>query len=414
MKRNCWTWSATIYRRFRLRRSRLPLVPRAAIEYVPVRQGKGRSATNKSGEESPHSKIGDGAYRIALAAIVMCAVALSGALSRGADNAVAPFLAIAKDKAAVAEKQDRSVVAGEDGWLFFAPELRSLSIGPFWGDNAIKVSRSAKPQYADPLAAIVDFHQQLQKAKIELLLVPVPAKAAVYPNRLDAKTAKDARGGRRFDPYQRQFYDLLEERGVELLDLLPLFVKASGDNGPAMYCQTDTHWSGAAVAAAAEAIAERVRKQPWPTALTASEKPNYSTQERVVEISGDLARMLNESQPPRETLKLIVVGTPGDDSLTPIAPDRQSPVLLMGDSHTLVFHDPELFATGAGLPDHLALQLGMPVDLLGVRGSGATTTRIELLRRRDNMKDKKLVIWCFSFREFTESFTGWRKVPVLR
>lgn len=349
-----------------------------------------------------------------IAAIVMCVVALGAARTHGADDAVAQFLAIAKEKAVAAEKQERSVVTGERGWLFFAPELQSLSIGPFWGNNAAKVSRSAKPEYADPLAAIVDFHEQLQKAGIELLLVPVPAKAAVDPNRLDASIAKGAAGGRRFDPYQRQFYDLLEERGVEILDLLPLFVKASGDNRPAMYCQTDTHWSGAAVAVAAEAIAERVRKQPWWTALTASEKPDYSTQERAVEISGDLARMLNESQPPSETLKLIVVGTPGDDSFTPIAPDRQSPILLMGDSHTLVFHDPALFATGAGLPDHLALQFGMPVDLIGVRGSGATTTRIELLRRRDNMKGKKLVIWCFSFREFTESFTGWRKVPVLR
>lgn len=349
-----------------------------------------------------------------IAAIVMGVIPLGGTRATGADDAVAQFLAIARVKAAAAEKQERSVVTGERGWLFFAPELRSLSIGPFWGENAIEVSRSSKAEYADPLAAIVDFREQLQKAGIELLLVPVPAKAAVYPNRLDAVTAKGAAIGRRFDPYQRQFYDLLDKRGVETLDLLPLFVKASGDNGPAMYCQTDTHWSGAAVAAAAEAIAERARKQPWWNALTAREKPDYSTQEQVVEISGDLARMLNESQPVRETVKLIVVGTPGGDSLTPIVPDRESPVLLMGDSHTLVFHDPELFATGAGLADHLALRFGMPVDLIGVRGSGATTTRIELLRRRDNMKGKKLVIWCFSFREFTESFTGWRKVPVLR
>lgn len=37
--------------------------------------------------------------------------------------------------------------------------------------------------------------------------------------------------------------------------------------------------------------------------------------------------------------------------LAPIEPDRESPVLLMGDSHTLVFHDPALYARGAGLPD---------------------------------------------------------------
>ncbi|HEX7379907.1 MAG TPA: hypothetical protein VF278_22480 [Pirellulales bacterium] len=407
------TWSAAIYRRIRLRRSRLRVMSRTLIERVPARPKKGRSATNESGDESPHSKVGGSLRRAFLAVSVIWVVVLGVARTYGADDDVARFLAVAKEKAAAAEKEERSVVPGEGGWLFFVPELRSLSIGPFWGDNAVKVSRSSKPEYADPLAAIVDFKRQLQKAQIELLVVPVPAKAAAYPNRLDAKSAKDAADKRRFDPYQRQFYDLLEERGVAVLDLLPLFVKQTSDNGPPMYCQTDSHWSGAGVAVAAEAIADRVSKQPW-WEMLALEKPNYSTQEREVEISGDLARMLNESQPAREALKLTFIGAPDGDALTPITPDRQSPVLLMGDSHSLVFHDPELFAAGAGLPDHLALRLRMPVDLIGVRGSGATTTRIELLRRRDNLRGKKLVVWCFSFREFTESFTGWRKVPVLR
>ena len=66
------------------------------------------------------------------------------------------------------------------------------------------------------------------------------------------------------------------------------------------------------------------------------------------------------------------------------------------------------------MPDHIAAGLGIPVDLVGVRGSGATATRISLLRRKDNLEGKKLVIWCFSIREYTESFSGWRKVPVIR
>jgi alginate O-acetyltransferase complex protein AlgJ len=51
-----------------------------------------------------------------------------------------------------------------------------------------------------------------------------------------------------------------------------------------------------------------------------------------------------------------------------------------------------------------------------VRGSGATPARTTLMRRvRSNpnyLKGKKLVIWCFSAREFTES-SGWQKVPVV-
>ncbi|HEX7449796.1 MAG TPA: hypothetical protein VF306_19710 [Pirellulales bacterium] len=345
--------------------------------------------------------------------------------SRAAADGAQTFAAVIRAKVSQAEKEKLSAIAGRDGWLFFVPELRSLSVGPFWGEFAVKVSRSSKPEYADPLPAIVDFNEQLRKAQIELLLVPVPAKAAVYPDRLDAALQPPASEQERHDPDQKKFYDLLAQRGVIVIDLLPTFVERRDDGQPGMYCQTDSHWSGAAVALAAQTIADRLRDRPWWMDLA---KTKYDSESREVEISGDLARMIDEKRPARdslsfqeragvrerERLSLEFVGVRQGKVLSPVMPSRDSPILLMGDSHTLVFHDPELFARGAGLPDHLALRLGVPVDLVGVRGSGASTTRIELLRRRDNLKGKKLVIWCFSFREFTESFTGWRKVPVIR
>jgi alginate O-acetyltransferase complex protein AlgJ len=347
---------------------------------------------------------------VVIAALVAITLTSVGRSSLQAADAAESFLAALRTKVATAERENQSVLAGKDGWLFFVPELRSLSIGPFWGEQAKEVSRSSKPNYADPLPAIVDFNDQLKKAGIELLVVPVPAKAAVYADRLAADLRVDAADTLRFDPQQKEFYDLLGQRGVEVVDLLPLFTKQRDDRS-AMYCQTDTHWSGAAVALATDRIVDRVRDQAWFKELS---RTKYETETRELEIAGDLARMLDESQPAHEKLSLSFVGIRQGGALVPVQPDRESPVLLMGDSHTLVFHDPELFARGAGLPDHLALQLGVPVDLVGVRGSGATTTRIELLRRRDNLKGKKLVVWCFSFREFTESFTGWRKVPVIR
>lgn len=343
---------------------------------------------------------------------VTCVIAFLTAASAGrpafaaAPDAAASFRKELAAKVALAEKKNHSAIIGSNGWMFFVPELRALSVGTFWGTNAVKVSRSSKPEYADPLPAIVDFNDQLRNAGIELLVVPVPAKAAVYPERIVA-----SQRGRPelLDESDREFYQLLKDRGVAVLDLLPVFLERRDDEGGPLYCKTDTHWSGHGVAVAAEQIAKRVDDRPW---LRKASRESYESQTQNVEITGDLARMLDEKSPVKEKLPLTFVGTGG--GLTPIETDRDSPVLLMGDSHTLVFHDPTLHARGAGLPDHLALRLGFPVDLIGVRGSGATTTRIELLRRRDNLKGKKLVIWCFSFREFTESFTGWRKVPVIR
>ena len=63
-------------------------------------------------------------------------------------------------KVKVADKNYDSVVKGKDDWLFFAPELRSVSVGRFWGANAKKVSRAVRPENADPLPAILDFKAQ--------------------------------------------------------------------------------------------------------------------------------------------------------------------------------------------------------------------------------------------------------------
>ncbi len=99
-----------------------------------------------------------------------------------------------------------------------------------------------------------------------------------------------------------------------------------------------------------------------------------------------------------------------------VEPDRQSPVVLLGDSHCLVFHaGADLLASASGLPDQLALELGFPVDLVAVRGSGATAARINLLRRAQSdsayWSGKRWVVWCFGAREFTEA-EGWRSLPV--
>src|SRR5436189_4631503 len=82
------------------------------------------------------------------------------------------------------EKSKAAAVAGSDGWLFFGGELRLLSLGRFWGDDAAKVSRAHKPELADPVPAILDFQQQLKARGIELVVVPVPPKAAIYPEKI--------------------------------------------------------------------------------------------------------------------------------------------------------------------------------------------------------------------------------------
>jgi hypothetical protein len=145
-----------------------------------------------------------------------------------------------------------------------------------------------------------------------------------------------------------------------------------------------------------------------------SHSDSFAADWQQVEFNGDLVALLpsNSPKPGPEKIEVRKVGRNGGGK---IEPDVDSSVLLLGDSHTLVFHD--FLGDRAGLVDQLAKELGFAPDLIGTRGSGATTVRVSLYRR--NLKfpgylaKKKLIIWCFAAREFTEA-EGWEKMPVAK
>lgn len=312
-------------------------------------------------------------------------------------------------KAAELKASKQNTVRGRDGWLFYGPELRSLSSGRFWGADAARVTRSANRQDADPLPAILDFAQQLKSAGIELIVVPVPAKAVIYPDKI-SEMVNVAPGSKppRLDRTLQEFYAILRNSGLSVLDLTSEMLAHRDDPDGPMFCRQDTHWSPRAVRFVAERIKATVATRPW---LATVPKQQYVTREQTVTIKGDLWGFLGDASLPRETLKAVVVSKPGG---APVESWRESPVVLLGDSHNLIYNaGGDMQATGAGLPDQLAVALGFPVDLVSIRGSGATPARISLLRRRDSLAGKKLVVWCFTCREFTEAPGGWAKVPVI-
>lgn len=307
------------------------------------------------------------------------------------------------------EAREASVIPGRDGWLFLVAEIRHLGAGRFWGEDAADVGRAADPAVRDPLPAILDFHEQLEKSGIQLLIVPVPPKGLVYADKLGFEAEE---GGAASSPALGEFYALLREKGIDVLDLAPVFQRERSASDAPLYCRTDTHWSGRGCEVAAAEIRTFMEVQGW---IQPAAEPPFVAERRSVEIRGDLQRMLGEDGDPESVaLRFVRVG---DDGRAP-APDVDSPVLLLGDSYVLVFHyGGDMHARGAGLAEQVAMELARGIDVLGVRGSGATPARISLMRRvRSNpeyLRKKKVVIWCFGAREFTEA-DGWRKVPVAR
>lgn len=297
-------------------------------------------------------------------------------------------------------------IEGDDGWWFLKEEIIHLAAGKFWGEDAATASRTKNKKYADPVPTIVSYSTKLAEKGIKLYVMPVPPKALVYPEKLQPGISSDAAVEER--AMYGQFFELLNKSGVEVIDLLPTLLK-NKDKLP-VYCKTDTHFSGEGLVYFAKAAAENIQNEPWFKNVA---KQEYSLQTQDVAIKGDLLQMAGGAEAP-ETVSLTIVRNTDTGEL--VESDRQSPVVLLGDSHTLVFSvGGDLHAKGAGLFDHLSSELGFAVDLLGVRGSGVTPARIKFYQRSKKestyLEGKKALIWCFAARDFTGS-GGWKNIPV--
>ncbi len=322
---------------------------------------------------------------------------------------------------AQAHDADAMVVIGQDGFLFLSRELRHLSAGPFWGEHAEAAGQANRPDQRDPLPVILDHHRQLSELGIQLILVPVPPKAVVYPDKLSAPLATSITEARkqtptipRLDIHHQHFYAILEEQGVQVLDLVPLFLAAreDQDDDRHLYCRQDSHWSGRAMEITAQALVDMIGPADW----LPEQGQTFSSDSRTIQIRGDLLRSLEEQgalQAAREQVTLTVI----NEGAAAIA-DRTSPIVLLGDSHLLVFHiGGNMHATGAGLGDLMAAALGFPLDVIGVRGSGVTAARVNMIRQAfrdpEYLPNKRVMVWLFAAREFTEA-SSWTNLPLTR
>jgi hypothetical protein len=307
-----------------------------------------------------------------------------------------------------AESKGAAVIPGGDGWFFLSSDIRFLSVGQFWGPDAAKVSRAHKPESANPIPAIVDFHEQLKKRGIDLLLVPVPPKATIYPEKIFPDVDLH---GETAAPFLARFYDELRQREIDVVDLAPVFLQNAASERGQVFCKTDSHWSGFGCVLTAQTIKEKIHEK-----LAGQPRKNYTAEWKETTIKCDLGDLAGPNTKKPEPEKIAVRTISDKETGAATNPDPNSPLLIIGDSHTLVFHD--FLAEKSGLLDQLAYEIGFAPDLIGTRGSGATSVRVSLYRRArkdpDYLAKKKVIVWCFAAREFTEATEGWAKAPVAK
>ncbi len=300
-----------------------------------------------------------------------------------------------------------NTVTGTDGWLFSGPELRHVAGDKFWNDSP------RQPTTDDPLSVIVDFYQQLQTRDIELLLVPVPPKSVIFPDKVGLNETLIPRPVPRLDPNHVEFYELLRQRGISVLDLTEQFLRERFHPENPLYCRYDTRWSGAGCVIAAQQIAELLKPRLWFNLL---QTVQYINQWSSTSITGNLVDNINSPVTSEEIrLRLVAANASQEPGLSTIADD--SPVVLLGDSHALIYHSGgDMHATNGGLVDQLAFELELPIDLVAVRDTTATAAltalRIRSLETPNYWTDKRVVIWCFAAQTFSDT-DAWRRVSVI-
>jgi len=292
--------------------------------------------------------------------------------------------------------------AASSGWFFLPAELNHLR------SDATPATLSGEK---NPIPAIVAFHQALAAKGIRLYVLPVPEKSLIRADQLvPAEQAAAAAG---YAQVTGRFIQALKDSGVcviESHDLLCRAVATAKPDADPVYCRTDSHYTPSTCTKLAAIIAAQLRTNIPGLPAAGSPTAPVTGPPTTITIQGDLA-------PAGTTESLAftpVLASAGSNQ--PPLPDPASPVLLLGDSHCLVFHaGGDMLAKGGGLPDHLGATLGFMPEVMAVRGSGATSARINLFRkaRKDPayLSGKKAVVWCFAAREFTQA-DAWKLVPL--
>ncbi|MCB1061804.1 MAG: hypothetical protein KDN20_02645 [Verrucomicrobiae bacterium] len=323
----------------------------------------------------------------------------------GSEERAATFLAAAEKR--VAEKPN---VQGDDpAWFFLVRELKQMALGKFWEKDWAKIAQNQ----TDPVPSMVEFRDLLKAKGVELIIVPVPAKASIYPDKLDASFAPG-------DPYAlTPFLDQMKAKGLNVIDVEPLLRQhREAQPNEKLWCAQDAHYTPQTCQIVAGLIKTEIEKGDWFAGQPKEELKRSDPAE--LEIEGDQIKGSEwEGKVPKEKITIQYAGRDNGGRIEPVEPNRDSPVLLLGDSHTLVFQEGAsggMHAKGAGLFDQLSYELGFPLDLVGVRGSGLVQARKQLFFTASPIEGywekKKAVVWVFSVREFTQSFDKIIPIPI--
>lgn len=301
---------------------------------------------------------------------------------------------------------------GRDHWLFYRPDIDYLT-----GRGFLETRQLAKRFHSgdrwtpapqpDPLRAIIQFRNQLAERGIDLIVMPVPTKSMIHPEKFSSA------GTERQAPLQNPSYDRfkseLAEQRVLLFDPTDALLAAKSGGGQPQFLETDTHWTPEAVGWVADRLKRFIEEHVKLPALTS---PGFKQEAATVTNLGDIAVMLqlppDQTIFPKQSVDLHQVLSRQNELWRG---ERSADVLVLGDSFANIY---SLTAMGwgesAGLVEQASFRLQRPIDCFLRNDDAAFATRQlisrELAQGKDRLAGKKLVIWQFAMREL--AFGDWK------
>lgn len=307
------------------------------------------------------------------------------------------------------------VVVGEDGWLVYHRDFHA-AVGPAFLAPAT-LERRRRPGWRpfpaprpDPVAGLAQLGRQLHRRGIRLVVVPVPSKVAIYPERL---AAGDWREPVR-NPSVAPLVAALEREGVTVYDPGPELFRA-GRARADLFLDADSHWSPAGVEATARGLAAFLRQR---VRLPERAPARFVRRPRRIARPTDLERLLGLAprgppEGPADELEVVEIAWP--DGRRFRSGRAASDVVLLGDSFSMVYNELGHQPVSAGFPEHLAAALDRPVHTIARHEHNQLAGRTRWLRQdRAALERARVVVYqvaerAFSTQDWTPGTLGGRR-----
>lgn len=257
-----------------------------------------------------------------------------------------------------------SVVMGREGWLFYRETVDDyLHTDPMGQRELFGAARTL---------ALVSEYAQNHGARLAFTVAP--NKASLYPRYLPCV-------GRPLpapDDVDR-LIPLLEEQGVEYIDLFAPFEEQDREENRVLYHATDSHWNNRGAALAHDALMEALGREDWTRWFTQSGQVEQTHR-------GDLYEMLYPTGTMREDevtfdrdftfVPVRPIRSPEDQRIETENPDKAGSLLMFRDSFGNTLYPFLADDFGRAL-----FSRSMPWQMNLLEEAGADTVLIELVER---------------------------------